>query len=70
MPRGTFRAVLCTVGLHLVGWTAPRSAAHVVCRGYPGSYPPQLVSERLVSAVQHRLELVRAGVNKAEQLDS
>ena len=60
----------CTVGLRLVGWTAPGSAAHVVCRGYPGSYPPQLVLERLVSAVQRRLELIRAGINKAEQSDS
>ena len=38
------RAVSCTIGLHLVGWTAPSSTTHVVCRGYPGSYPPQLVS--------------------------
>ena len=32
--------------------------------------PPQLVLERLVSTVQRRLELVRVGVNKAEQSDS
>ena len=67
---GTRRAVPCKVILRLVGWTTPGGAAHVVCYGYPGSYPPQLVPERLVSAVQHRLELVRAGVNKAEQSDS
>ena len=51
---------------YLVGWAAPEGAAHVVCHGYPGSYPPQLVPERLVSAVQRRLELIRAGVNKAK----
>ena len=44
--------------------------AHVVCRGYPGSYPPQLVPELLVSVVQRRLELVQAGVKKAEHSDS
>ena len=70
MSCGTRRAVPCTIGLRLVGWTAPGSAAHVVCRGYPGSYPPQLVLERLISAVQRRLELIRAGINKAEQSDS
>ena len=69
MSCGTRRAVPCTVGLRLVGWTAPGSVAHVVRRGYPGLYPPQLVPERLVSVVQHRLKLVRAGVNKAEHLD-
>ena len=71
MPCGTRRAVPCTVGLRLLmGWTAPDSATHVVCRGYPRSYPPQLVPERLVFTVQRRLELVRVGVNKAEQSDS
>ena len=45
----------------------PRGVAHVVCRGYLGSYPPQLVPERLVPVVQRRLELVRAGANEAEQ---
>ena len=25
-----------------MGWAAPGGAAHVVCRGYPGSYPPQV----------------------------
>ena len=70
MSCGARRAVPCTVGLRLVGWTTPGSAAHVVCHGYPGSYPPQLVLERLVSAVQRRLELIRAGVNKAEKSDS
>ena len=64
------RAVSCTVGLRIMGWTAPGSAAHVVYRGYPESYPPPLVSERLVSIVQRRLELVPAFVNKAEQSDS
>ena len=39
MSCGTRRAVPCTVSLRLVGWTAPGSAAHVVCRGYPGWYP-------------------------------
>ena len=50
--------------LRLVGWAAPEGAAHVVCRGYPGSYPPQLVLERLVPIVQRRLELFRAGANQ------
>ena len=70
MPYSTRRAVPYAVSLRLVGWTAPGSAAHVVCRGYPGSYPPQLVPEHLVPAVQRRLELVRAGANKAEQPNS
>ena len=35
-----------------------------------GSYPPHLVLERLVPIVQRRLELVRAGANKAEQSNS
>ena len=52
------------------GLDNPWGTAHVVCLGYPGSYPPQLVHEHLVSAVQRRLELVCAGVNKAEQSDS
>ena len=56
--------------LRLMGWAAPGGAAHVVCCGYPGSYPPQLVPERLVSVVQRRLKLVRAGANKAEQSNS
>ena len=38
---GIGRAVPCTVSLRLVGWTTLNGAAHVVCRGYPGSYPPQ-----------------------------
>ena len=70
MPCGARRAVPCTIGLRLVGWTTPRSATHVVCHGYPRSYPPQLVPERLVFTVQCHLGLVRAGVNKAEQSDS
>ena len=37
--------------LRLVGWAAPRGAAHVVCRGYPGSYPQH-----------HRMSLVRHAV--------
>jgi len=41
MSCGACRAVPCTVGLRLVGWTTPSGVAHVVCRGYPGSYPPQ-----------------------------
>ena len=63
MPCGTRRAVSCTTGLRLVGWTTLGSTAHVVYRGYPGSYPPQLVPERLVPVVQCRLELVRANAN-------
>ena len=53
-----------------MGWAAPKGVAHVVCRGYPRLYPPQLVPERLVPVVQRRLELVRAGANKAEQSNS
>ena len=64
---GVLWGTSCFARLRLVGWTAPRSVAHVVCCGYPGSYPPKLVPERLVSAVQRHLELVRAGVNKVEQ---
>ena len=45
--------------LNLVGWTLPGRAAHVPCRGYLGLYPPQLVTERLVSFEQRRLEQVR-----------
>ena len=56
--------------LDLVGWATSDGAAQVVYCGYPGSYPPQLVLERLVSIVQRRLELVRAGANKAEQSNS
>ena len=60
----------CPARLHLVGWAAPGGVAHVVCRGYPGSYPPQLVPERLVPVVQRCLELVRAGADKAKQSNS
>ena len=35
------RAESCPVRLHLVGWAALGGATHVVCCGYPGSYPPQ-----------------------------
>ena len=35
-----FRAESCPARLYLVGWAAPGGATHVVCRGYPGSYPP------------------------------
>ena len=64
------QAVPCTVGLRLLGWTAPGGVAHVAYHGYPGSYPPQLVLEHLVPVVQCRLELVRASANKAEQSNS
>ena len=57
MPR---KASSCGLG-------PPRGAAYVVCHGYPGSYTPQLVPERLVPVVQRRLLLVRTGVNNAEQ---
>ena len=52
------------------GLGRPWGAAHVARHGYPGSYPPQLVPERLVPVVQRRLQLVRAGANKAEQSNS
>ena len=60
----------CRARLDLVGWATSYGAAHVLSYGYRGSYPPQLVSERLLSVVQRCLELVRAGANKAEQSDS
>ena len=66
MSYGRHRPGSCPARLHLVGWAAPEGAAHVVCHGYPGSYHPQLVPERLVPVMQHCLELVRAGANKAE----
>ena len=56
--------------LHLVGWATPRGTTHVFCRGYLGSYTPQLVPECLVPVVQSRLELVRAGANNTEQSSS
>ena len=64
MPYGGRRAESCPARLLLVGWTAPGGVAHVACCGYPGSYPPQLVPERLVPVVQRRLELFRAGANQ------
>ena len=67
MSYGRRRAESCPARLRLVGWAAPEGATHVVYHGYLGSYPPQLVSEHLAPAVQHRFELVRAGANKAEQ---
>ena len=60
----------CPARLHLVGRASPGGVAHMVCRGYPGSYPPQLVPEHLVPVVQRRLELVRAGAIKDEQSNS
>ena len=70
MSCGRRRPESCPARLRLVGWAAPEGAAHVVCRGYPGSYPPQLVLERLIPVVQRRLELVQAGANEAEQSNS
>ena len=64
---GRRRAESCPARLCLVGWATPGGAAHVVCHGYPRSYPPQLVLERLVLVVQRRFALVRAGANKAKQ---
>ena len=63
MSCGSRRAESCPARRRLVGWAAPGGVAHVVCRGYLGSYPPQLVPERLVPVVQLCLEPVRAGVN-------
>ena len=48
----------CRARLDLVGWAISDGAAHVLSYGYWGSYPPQLVPERLVSIVQRHLELV------------
>ena len=70
MSCGRRRAESCPAKLRLVGWATPGGAAHMVCRGYPGLYPPQLVPERLVPVVQRHLELVRAGANNAEQSNS
>ena len=39
MSCGRRRAKSCPARLCLVGWAAPEGAAHVVRRGYPGSYP-------------------------------
>ena len=50
----------CRARLDLVGWATSDGVAHVLSCGYRGSYPPQLVLERLVSFEQHHLELVRA----------
>jgi hypothetical protein len=66
MSCGRRRAESCPTRLLLVGWATLRGASHVVCRGYPGSYTPQLVPERLVPVVQ----LVRASANNAEQSSS
>ena len=60
----------CPARLCLVGWVAPEGTTHVVCGGYPGLYPTQLVPEHLVPIVQRRLELVQAGANEAEQSNS
>ena len=65
MSCGACRAVPCSARLRLVGWTTPDGVARVVYRMYPGSYPPQLVPERLVCAVQRRLELIRAGAHQS-----
>ena len=70
MSSERHRAESCSARLCLVGWAAPEGVAHVVCRGYPGSYTPQLVPERLVPVVQRHPELVRAGANNAEQSNS
>jgi len=52
-------------GLDHPWWHNPCSLSWV-----SGVVPPQLVPKPLVSIVQRRLELVQAGVNKAEQSDS
>ena len=44
--------------LDLVGWATSDGAAYVLSCGYRGSYPPQLVLERLVSFEQRHLEQV------------
>ena len=60
----------CRARLDLVGWATSDGVVHVLSCGYRGSFPPQLVPERLVPIVQRRLVLVRAGANKAEQSNS
>ena len=55
---GARQPVSCTP--YLVGWVTSDGAAHVLSYGYRGSYPPQLVPERLVSFEQRCLEQVRA----------
>ena len=41
MSYGRRRADSCPTRLLLVGWATPRGVAHVVRRGYLGSYTPQ-----------------------------
>jgi hypothetical protein len=50
--------MLCAASHHLVGWTVPGGVAHVLCHGYLGLYPPQLVPERLVSIWRRHLDQV------------
>jgi hypothetical protein len=50
----------------MVPWTVPDGAAHVPYRGYLGVISPQLVSERLVSIEQRRLDQVRAVNHEAD----
>ena len=68
MSCGSRRAESCPARLRPVGWATLEGVAHVVCRGYPWSYPPQLVPERLVPVVQRHLELVRAGANQSRAI--
>ena len=39
------RAAPCSTRLCLVGWATPGGVAHVICHGYPWSYPPQRGAE-------------------------
>ena len=50
----------CRAHLDLVGWATSNGVAYVLSYGYWGSYPPQLVLERLVSFEQRCLEQVQA----------
>ena len=58
MSCGNRRAESCPIRRYLVGWVAPEGTTHVVCGGYPGLYPTQLVPEHLVPIVQRRYALV------------
>ena len=45
MSCGSRRAESCPARRHLVSWVAPGGIAHVVYRGYLGSYPPQVLPD-------------------------
>jgi len=62
MPCGVHRLVPCVASLHVVGWTAPDGAAHVLCRGYLGLYPH-------IESPSALYLLSNAILNKSKQFD-